>query len=99
MSDLEEEMRRALFGNTAESGRSKSFEEEEVPTIAHPKTKRRSPCIRVTLKVSKVFEGDTEVVVYDCNSLSTLTAEMEAKAAAKKKGFKYVDVVSIQSVE
>lgn len=98
MSDLEEEMRRALFGNSAESGRSKSFE-EEVHIIAHPKTKRRSPCIRVTLKVSKVFEGDTEVVVYDCNTLSTLTAEMEAKAAAKKKGFKYVDVVSIQSVE
>lgn len=53
----------------------------------------------MTLKVSKVFEGDTEVVVYDCNTLSTLTAEMEAKAAAKNKGFKYVDVVSIQSVE
>ncbi len=97
MSDLEEEMRRALFGNSAESGRSKSLEEE--PIIAHPKTKRRSPCIRVTLKVSKVFEGDTEVVVYDCNTLSTLTAEIEAKAAAKKKKFKYLEVVSIQSVE
>ncbi|MGN9460772.1 hypothetical protein ACTMQT_12165 [Pseudomonas syringae pv. aptata] len=98
MSDLEEEMRRALFGNSAESGRSKSLE-EEVPIITHPETKRRSPCIRVTLKVSKVFEGDTAVVVYDCNTLSTLTAEIEAKAAAKKKRFKYVDMVSIQSVE
>ena len=98
MSDLEEEMRRALFGNSAESGRLKSLE-EDVPIIAYPKTNRRSPCIRVTLKISKVFEGDTEVVVYDCNTLSTLTAEIEAKAAAKKKKFKYVDLVSIQSIE
>lgn len=50
------------------------------------------------MHVTKVFEGDTEVLVYDANTLSTFAAEQEAKAEAKKKKYKYIDVVSIMPI-
>jgi uncharacterized protein (DUF1697 family) len=49
----------------------------------------------VTLHVTREFEGAVEVLVFDANTLSTLTAEQEAKAEAKKRKYKYIDVVSV----
>jgi hypothetical protein len=37
--------------------------------------------------------------VYEGDTLSTLTAEIEAKAAAKKKKFKYFEVVSVKPTD
>jgi len=53
----------------------------------------------VTLHVTKDFEGDVSVFIYDANTLSTLIAEQEAKKEAKKKKFKYFDVVSVKPIQ
>jgi len=102
MNDLEAEMRQALFG----AGASAPLPEKAVlpiPETSPAKTrsvaKAVSPKLRVTMHVTKEFEGDLEVFIYDVSSLSTLMAEIEAKSAAKKKKFKYFDVVSIKSVD
>lgn len=54
--------------------------------------------LRVTLHVSKVYEGDIDVFVHDSSSLSKLVAEQEAKAAAKKKKYKYLELVPVESI-
>jgi hypothetical protein len=53
----------------------------------------------VTLRVSKEFEGKVEVFTYDANTLSTFVAEQEAKSEAKKKKFRYFDVVSVKPIQ
>jgi hypothetical protein len=53
----------------------------------------------VTLRVSKEFEGKTELFIHEADTLSTLTAEIEAKAAAKLKKFKYFEVISVKPTE
>lgn len=102
MNDLEAEMRQALFGTAASTPTSDKTAlpiQVATPTKPRPVAKALSPKLRVTMHVTKEFEGELEIFVYDVSTLSTLTAEIEAKAAAKKKKFKYVDVVSIQSVD
>lgn len=102
----EEEMRFALFGTSTPSSQQSQHEEPEVTIVSPPQfdTKARSvakplsPRLRVTLHVTKVFEGAIEVFTYDANTLSTLIAEQEAKNEAKKKKFKYFEVVSIKSI-
>lgn len=96
MSDLEEEMRRALFGSVGEPAPVPPLTERSVQP--KPKAKSLSPKIKVTLKVSKVFEGATELFVYEADTLSTLTAEIDAKAAARKNKFKYFEVVSVKTI-
>ncbi|MEG5266577.1 hypothetical protein TRP66_20025 [Pseudomonas sp. JDS28PS106] len=98
----EEEMRAALFGSSP----SVAHDEKEKASVkpvsqapAKPAARKfSSPRLRVTLRVTKVFEGEEEVFTYDANTLSRLIAEQEAKAAAKKKRFKYFELVSIVSV-
>jgi hypothetical protein len=101
----EEEMSRALFGSSSPSNAQPSAPHESPIVSAQPVnaslrkiSKSLSPKLRVTLHVTKVFEGDTEVLVYDANTLSTFAAEQEAKAEAKKKKYKYIDVVSIMPI-
>lgn len=103
----EDEMRQALFGPSAPAAAPSVDQQVSVPkvppTLTTPvkprtATKPLSPKLRVTLHVSKVFEGDIEVFAYDANTLSTFVAEQEAKSAAKKKGFKYFDVVSTKPI-
>lgn len=53
--------------------------------------------LRVTLHVSKVYDGEVEVFVHDSSSLSKPVAEQEAKAAAKKRKYKYLELVSVES--
>lgn len=63
-----------------------------------PKRKSLSPKIRVTLHVTRLFEGDLDVITHESSSLSTLIAQQEAKAAAKKKGYKYVEIYTVEQV-
>lgn len=100
----EEEMRRALFGSATQSSQQ-SIAPQPRPKIpsAPPANasikKRLSSRLRVTLHVTKVFEGPQEVFVHDANTLSTLVAEAEAKAAAKKQKFRYCELVSFKPVQ
>ncbi|WP_160108099.1 hypothetical protein [Pseudomonas izuensis] len=100
MSDLEDEMRRAFFG----AGEPQLPVDACTPVLPDKALTRKpakavSPKLRVTLNVTKVFEGEIDVLIHDANTLSTLTAELEAKAKAKKLKYKYIDVVSIKSIE
>lgn len=51
------------------------------------------------MRVAREFEGEEEVFVHDANTLSTLIAEVEAKTAAKKKKYRYFDVISVTPVQ
>lgn len=101
----EEEMRLALFGPQNDSAPEPAPKEPE-PVISWPEPvsktppvqKAHSPKLRVTLHVTKEFEGDVEVFIHEANTLSTLVAELEAKNAAKKKKFKYFEVISVKSI-
>jgi len=107
----EEEMRQALFGAApaapaAPAGQhmavmpkvTKPPVDEFRPSAARPKRKVSKPFVpmlRVTLRVGNVFEGATELITFEADTLSTLQAELDARKAARKK-FKYLEVVSIK---
>ncbi|WP_045123001.1 hypothetical protein [Pseudomonas sp. GM80] len=105
----EEEMRQALFGPSkhAESeptvttplAEPRPESEVQFRPPRRPASKPLSPKLRVTLHVTREFEGAVEVLVFDANTLSTLTAEQEAKAEAKKRKYKYIDVVSVLPIQ
>ncbi|KPA91346.1 MULTISPECIES: hypothetical protein [Pseudomonas] len=102
----EEEMRLALFGSLRPSAEPISPQVPEpklvvtpaAPAKPRPVAKALSPKLRVILHATKEFEGEIEELVYDANTLSTFTAEQEAKAAAKKKKFRYFEVISIKPI-
>jgi hypothetical protein len=104
----EEEMRRALFGNAEVSAPIiPAVAKESVPEVvivppAQPFAKKKvakafTPRLRVTLRVGNVFEGETQEITHEADTLSTLLAEQEAVKAARKK-FRYVEVVSVKSM-
>lgn len=97
----EQEMRQALFGGPPRSP-VESTQPESQPVQARSRkaftSKPLSPRLRVTLNVTKSYEGLQEVFVHDANTLSTLLAETEAKAAAKKQKFRYFELVSVEPV-
>lgn len=95
-------MRRALFGNSCsapgavkESPAAKRLQQAATKSIPRKSSSSR---LRVTLRATRTFEGEEEIFTYDANTLSSLVAEQEAKGAAKKKRYKYFEVVSIVSV-
>ncbi|WP_122429428.1 hypothetical protein [Pseudomonas viridiflava] len=97
----EEQMRQALFGS-AQPPRASVTEQSapsSTPARKVPRSKPLSSRLRVTMTVTKVFEGPEETFVHDANTLSSLVAEGEAKATAKKANFRYFEVVSIQPVQ
>ncbi|UDU83179.1 hypothetical protein [Pseudomonas sp. HN2-3] len=96
----EDEMRAALFG-AATSPVSEPVQHPIQRGLAASTSrgKRLSSRLRVTMHVTREFEGDEEVFVHDANTLSTLSAEGEAKAAAKKKKYRYFDVISVTPVQ
>lgn len=99
----EEEMRHALFGTTineviAEAHELRVTSEQQHVSKARRAPTSRSPKLRVTLRVTTEFEGKAETLVYEASTLSSLIAEQEAKAEAKKRKFKYFELVSIESV-
>ena len=104
----EEEMRRALFGDGGVSAPAvTTAAKEPVPEImilppgrsAAKKNiaKAITPRLRVILRVGNVFEGETQEIIHEADTLSTLLAEQEATKLARKK-FKYVEVVSVKQV-
>lgn len=101
----EEEMRLALFGSLTEPDPQLTPKPHSILPTSQPSpgarsgTKRFSPKLRVTLHASMDFEGDVEVLVYEASTLSTLVAEQEAKNDAKKKKFRYFEVVSVVPVQ
>ncbi|SDG12485.1 hypothetical protein SAMN05216381_3213 [Pseudomonas seleniipraecipitans] len=82
----EEQMRRALFGDSSAAAVS--------PEKPSSSSRARPPRMRITMHVSREFEGKLEVFVHDASTLSRLVAELEAKAAARKKKYRYFEVVS-----
>ena len=102
----EEEMRHALFGSSNQHVPESPPKRAEPEAVAKPLPGPRlrtvgkplSPKLRVVLHVTKEFEGDVEVFIYDANTLSTLVAEQEAKNEARKKKFRYFEVVSVKPI-
>ncbi|MFJ4155528.1 hypothetical protein ACIPZF_12140 [Pseudomonas sp. NPDC089752] len=98
----EEEMRAALFGDAAGPVGGPIQHQPQPRAVSATKThrvKRLSSRLRVTMRVAREFEGEEEVFVHDANTLSTLIAEAEAKTAAKKKKYRYFDVISVTPVQ
>jgi hypothetical protein len=104
----EEEMRRALFG-AAEAPAPTHVHIPDpleavpdviiVPTAAVAKKRKvdkaYTPRLQVTLRAGNVFEGETQEMVHEADTLSTLLAEQEAVKAARKK-YRHVEVVSVK---
>lgn len=99
----EEEMRHALFGTTTNEVALETHdlriqsEQQHVSKARRART-ARSPKLRVTLSVTSQFEGKAETFIYEASTLSTLIAEQEAKTEAKKRKFKYFELVSIEPI-
>lgn len=108
----EEEMRHALFGSAAPSAPEHVAVApvDIMPPVAVPvavpatapvskpaRAVRPSSRLRVTLHVSNIYEGDFEVFTFDASTLSVLSAELDAKKAARKK-FKYISLVSVAPI-
>lgn len=92
MSEMlsEEEMRKALFGSAGAPFREAIYQQTVTASGSARRSKALVSRLRVTLRVTKTFEGPEEVFVHDVNPLSTLStliAEAEAKAAARKRSF------------
>ncbi|WP_230982055.1 hypothetical protein [Pseudomonas sp. Bc-h] len=52
----------------------------------------------MTLRVTREFEGQEEIFIFYASTLSSLMAEQDARNAAKKKGFKHIELVSTTSI-
>jgi len=104
----EEEMRRALFGTPAsyphvagpphhEPAPKVVFEKPPAPSPKKKAAKAFTPGLRVTLKVGNEFEGKTQELIQEADTLSKLQAKLDAVKAARKK-FRYVEVLSVESM-
>lgn len=103
----EDEMRQALFGSMPGAEPMRVVpKQEDLPTIVirppPSAAKRRAlggftPRLRVMLRVGNEFEGETELIVHEADTMSTLQAEQDATKAARKK-FRYVELVSVKPV-
>jgi hypothetical protein len=102
----EEEMRRALFGGTPSPPPNttpppaKAVPEVVITPASKPATKKKAakaftPRLRVTLRVGNIFEGETQEITHEADTLSKLLAEQEATRLARKK-FRYVEVISVK---
>ncbi|NMY76440.1 hypothetical protein [Pseudomonas sp. WS 5071] len=102
----EDEMRRALGLDTPTPAAAPQPEPELPPAAPAPvKTaerapvKRRGPVLRVTMNVSKEYDGEVTQFIHDSKSLSRFDAEQEAKKALAKAKFKYYELASIVKVD
>lgn len=89
-TDLEEEMRQALFGNAG----PKPQIDRPMAKIARKAVRSR---LRVTLRVGNEYEGKMFEFVHDVDTLSTLLAEQQATKAARKK-YRFVELVSVKPI-
>ena len=92
---MEDEMRRALFGDSEPSAPAiNSGVQDTVPDVVivqSVKTARKqavskgfTPRLRVTLRVGNEFEGEMHELVHKADTLSSLVAEQEATKTARK---------------
>lgn len=108
----EDEMRKALGLDTPAPSAAPQIEPKvepaaPIPAPPPPKVaaaprvpvKRRGPMLRVTLQVSKEYDGEETQFVHDSKTLSRFDAEQDAKKALAKAGFKYFVVESIVTVD
>lgn len=103
----EEEMRRALFGQTelpepAPQSHQQDIAKEAAAVQQTKAAKKKvskgfTPRLKVSLRVSNEFEVKKFEIVHEADTLSTLLAEQEAIKIARKK-FRYVEVVSVKSM-
>ncbi|MBV7547306.1 hypothetical protein KW849_13505 [Pseudomonas sp. PDM26] len=102
----EEEMRRALFGDSEPLVEAPALPVQNTNSdIATPQSanavekkkivKAFTPRLKVTLRVGNEFEGKMHEMVHEADTLSTLLAEQEATKVARKK-FRFVEVVSVK---
>jgi hypothetical protein len=104
----EEEMRRALFGDSQSPAPAiNTHVQDTVPDVVMVQpvnaakkkkvSKGFTPRLKVTLRVGNEFEGKMHEMVHEADTLSSLVAEQEATKTARKK-FRFVEVVSIKSM-
>jgi len=74
--------------------------EPAAPPPAAPKPKKRATAgLRVTLRVTRDFEGEETLFVHDVNTLSRFDAEQLARKAAAKEKYRFFELVSIAAIE
>ena len=102
----EDEMRRALGLDTPTPAPAPQPEPELPPVAPAPvkaahraPVKRRGPVLRVTMNVSKEYDGEVTQFIPDSKSLSRFDAEQEAKKALAKAKFKDYELASIVKVD
>lgn len=102
----EEEMRRALGLDKFSPSTPSSLKTSIAPSPVtepdrrpQPKAKARTPKLRVTLRVSKVFDGETELFHYEADTLSRFDAEQQAVAQAKRDKFRFFELVDIKAID
>lgn len=105
---IEDEMRRALFGDPEPSAPATHPNAQDTASdvvIVQPVTvAKKKPAskgfthrLRVTLRVGNEFEGEMHEMVHEGDTLSSLLAEQEGTKTARKK-FRFVEVVSVKSM-
>lgn len=62
------------------------------------KAKARPPKLRVILRVSHEFEGETTLLTHEADTLSRFDAEQQGRVLAKKSKYRYVELVSITAI-
>ncbi|KPY01834.1 hypothetical protein ALO63_101521 [Pseudomonas amygdali pv. mori] len=106
MNMTEEEMRKALFGSSGSAGHSATPQAQAHALVRRPehsvdrrKTAKNSvPKLTVTLRVGNEYEGKTELITHEADTLSHLQAEMDALKIARKK-YRYIELVSVSSAK
>ncbi|MGS0738170.1 hypothetical protein ACVBEG_16880 [Pseudomonas sp. GG8] len=97
----EQEMRNALgLEIKVEAAPEKPEQRPVSPPVAPLKPKKRvSTGLRVTLRVTREFEGEESLFAYDANTLSRIDAEQLARKAAAKEKYRFFELVSIGAIE
>lgn len=103
MTMTEEEMRHALFGSGGSTVRL-AAPQPQPNTGKKPSAKAAAkrkmaksfvPKLVVTLRVGNEYEGTTELITHEADTLSRLQAEVDAMKIARKK-YRYVELVSVK---
>ncbi|QGG78982.1 hypothetical protein [Pseudomonas syringae] len=103
MSTTEEEMREALFGSggfavclvDSQAQLNTGTNESARAAAKRKVTKNFVPKLLVTLRVGNEYEGSTELITHEADTLSRLQAEVDAMKIARKK-YRYVELVSVK---
>lgn len=98
MNMTEEEMRQGLFGSGGSGVRSavQNAQSHVFKTAAKTKeAKNFVPKLVVMLRVGNEYEGTTELITHEADTLSRLQAEVDAMKVARKK-YRYVELVSVK---